>query len=393
VERELLLTTKLHVPRPRAAYVPRPRLAAHLDEGAAHELVVVSAPPGFGKTTVLADWARHRGHSVAWVSLDDGDNDPIRFWRHVTAAVNAASSGTVGSVAALLGPPPPTSLDGVVTALVNRLADAPEQVVLVLDDYHLVEAAPVHRSVGFLLDHLPPTLHVVLAGRADPPLPLAGLRGRGQLSELRAADLRFTLAEAAELIPAVSGIDVPDATVAMLEDRTEGWVTGLLLAALSLRGRTDAAGALAEFSGSHRFVLDYFVEEVLDRQDDDLRAFLLETSVLDRLSGPLCDAVTGRCDGQTLLEAAERAGLFLVPLDEDRRWWRYHHLFADLLRARLAQERPGRAAELHRAAATWWERHGMVDDAVRHGLATGDVARVARLVEQHFEAKLSRRGL
>ena len=342
MERELLLTTKLHVPRPRAAYVPRPRLAAHLDEGAAHELLVVSAPPGFGKTTVLADWARHRGHSVAWVSLDDGDNDPIRFWRHVTAAVNAASSGTVGSVAALLGPPPPT------------------------------------------------TLHVVLAGRADPPLPLAGLRGRGQLSELRAADLRFTLAEAAELIPAVSGIDVPDATVAMLEDRTEGWVTGLLLAALSLRGRTDAAGALAEFSGSHRFVLDYFVEEVLDRQDDDLRAFLIETSVLDRLSGPLCDAVTGRCDGQTLLEAAERAGLFLVPLDEDRRWWRYHHLFADLLRARMAQERPGRAAELHRAAATWWERHGMVDDAVRHGLATGDVARVARLVEQHFEAKLSR---
>jgi LuxR family transcriptional regulator, maltose regulon positive regulatory protein len=390
VERELLLTTKLHVPRPRAAYVSRPRLAAHLDEGAAHELVVVSAPPGFGKTTVLADWARHRGHSVAWVSLDDGDNDPIRFWRHVTAALNAASSGTVGSVAALLGPPPPTSLDGVVTALVNRLADSPEQVVLVLDDYHLVEAAPVHRSVGFLLDHLPPTLRVVLAGRADPPLPLARLRGRGQLSELRATDLRFTLAEAAELIPAVSGIDVPDATVAMLEDRTEGWVTGLLLAALSLRGRTDAAGALAEFSGSHRFVLDYFVEEVLDRQDDDLRAFLLETSVLDRLSGPLCDAVTGRCDGQTLLEAAERAGLFLVPLDEDRRWWRYHHLFADLLRARLAQERPGRAAELHRAAAAWWERHGVVDDAVRHGLATGDVARVARLVEQHFEAKLSR---
>ena len=257
-------------------------------------------------------------------------------------------------------------------------------------DYHLIDAQPVHASLAFLLEHLPPGLHLVLASRADPPLPLARLRARGQLAELRTADLRFTAAEAAALLRESAGADLPAAAVAALAARTEGWVAGLQLAALSLAGQADPAGFVAAFSGSHRYVLDYLGEEVLDRQHEELRTFLLETSLLERLSGGLCDAVTGRTDSQAMLERVERDGLFLVPLDEVRGWWRYHHLFADLLRARLQQQRPGRVAGLHRAAAAWCEEHGLADDAVRHALAAGDTAWAARLVERHVETLLGR---
>ena len=278
------------------------------------------------------------------------------------------------------------------TALINELAAQPGdgEVLLVLDDYHLIDAQPVHVSLGFLLEHLPPGLHLVLASRADPPLPLARLRAGGQLAELRAADLRFTADEAAALLRESAGADLPAAAVAALAARTEGWVAGLQLAALSLAGQADPAGFVAAFSGSHRYVLDYLAEEVLDRQQEELRTFLLETSVLERLSGGLCDAVTGRTDSQAMLERVEQAGLFLVPLDEVRGWWRYHHLFADLLRARLQQQRPGRVAGLHRAAAGWCEEHGLADDAVRHALAAGDAAWSARLVERHADAFLLR---
>jgi LuxR family maltose regulon positive regulatory protein len=263
-------------------------------------------------------------------------------------------------------------------------------VLLVLDDYHLVDSGPVHDSVAFLLENLPPGLRVVVSSRADPPLPLARLRARGQLAELRAADLRFTGEEAADMLAEAAGPGLPAEAVAVLVARTEGWAAGLQLAGLSLRGRTDAAGFVAAFSGSHRFVLDYLADEVLDGQPGPVRAFLLETSVLEQLSGQLCDAVTGRADSQAMLQDIERAGLFLLPLDEVRGWWRYHHLFADLLRARLQSEQPGRVLTLHRAAGAWCEEHDLADDAVRHALAAGDAAWAARLVERHVETLLGR---
>ncbi len=384
-EQDVLLATKLHVPGPRPGFVARPRLAGALAGG----LVLVCAPAGFGKTALLADWLRSGGRPVAWLSLDAGDNDPVRFWRHVVAALDRARPGTGERVAPLLGPPP-SSFEGLVTALINELAaqSGENAIVLVLDDYHLISARQVHASLAFLLEHLPPGLHLVLASRSDPPLPLARLRARGQLAELRTDDLRFTAEEAAALLRESAGAALPGTAVAALVARTEGWAAGLQLAALSLRGRSDIAGFVAAFSGSHRYILDYLTGEVLDGLAEQVREFLLETSVLERLSGGLCDAVTGRDDGQAMLERVEQAGLFLMPLDEVRGWWRYHRLFADLLRARLQQQRPGRVAVLHRAAAAWYEEHGLADDAVGHALAAGDTAWAARLIEQHFDATL-----
>ena len=372
-EQDALLATKLHVPRPQPGFVPRPRLVEALGEGLARGLVVVCAPAGFGKTALLADWAGSSRRAVAWLSLDTADNDPARFWRHVVAALDRACPGIAERAGPLLGPPP-SSFDGLVTALINELDAQPsaDQVLLVLDDYHLIDAQPVHAALTFLLDHLPVGLRLVLTSRSDPPLPLARLRARGQLAELRAGELRFTPDEAAALLREATGPGLPGAAAAALATRTEGWAAGLQLAALSLRGQPDPAGFVATFSGSHRYILDYLTGEVLQRQPEPVRTFLLETSVLERLSGPLCDAVTGRTDGRVMLEAIERAGLFLVPLDEVRGWWRYHHLFADLLRARLQQQQQQRVTELHRAAATWSQEHGLADDAVRHALGAGD---------------------
>jgi LuxR family maltose regulon positive regulatory protein len=382
-ERDVLLATKLHMPASRPDLVPRPRLAGRLDEGLARGLVLVCAPAGYGKTVLLADWARRGGHSAGWLSLDAGDNDPARFWRHAVAALDRARPGIGDRVAPLLGPPAPSSFQGLVTALINELAGE-EEVLLVLDDYHVIGSAQVHQSLAFLVEHRPAGIGVVLASRSDPPLGLARLRARGQLTEIREADLRFTPAEAGELFQHMASA-LPDASVAALAARTEGWAAGLQLAALSLRGQDDAAAFVAAFTGSHRYVLDYLAEEVLEQQDEQLRAFLLETSVLERLSGPLCDAITGGEGSQALLEQAERAGLFLVPLDEVRGWWRYHHLFADLLRARLQQEQPGRAAQLHRNAAAWYSEHGMADDAIGHAAAAGEMLWAARIIEQHFD--------
>jgi LuxR family transcriptional regulator, maltose regulon positive regulatory protein len=383
-ERDALLATKLHVPRPRPGLLPRPRLLERLADGVAHELVLVCTPAGFGKTTLLGDWVRRDQQPVAWLSLDEGDNDPVRFWRYVAAALNGAGTGLQEELAPLLRGPYPASPEAAVTVLSNALATQAHRLTLVLDDYHLIDATPVHQGLALLLDRLPAQLHVVVASRADPPLPLARLRARGQLAELREGELRFTPEETAELLGEVMGLELPAATTAALAARTEGWVAGLQLAVLSLQGRTDPAEFIASFSGSHRYVLDYLTEEVLERQPEELRDFLLDTSVLERLSGPLCDAVTGRADSQQLLEGLDRANLFLVPLDEVRGWWRYHQLFADLLQARLRHERPGRAAELHRAAAAWFEEQGLIDEAIHHGLGGGDVGRAALLVEQNF---------
>jgi LuxR family transcriptional regulator, maltose regulon positive regulatory protein len=388
--RDVLVATKFHVPR--AGLVPRPRLLARLAEGVGRGLTVVSTPAGFGKTTMLGDWARRSRGRAAWLSLDAGDNDPARFWRYIAAALAQARPGVDAPVAALLRGPHQASLEAVATAVINELSSLPGtgEVVLVLDDYHLVEAPPVHQSVAFLLDRLPPGLRLVLSTRADPPLPLARLRARGQLAELRAADLRFTLVETAAFLREATGLDLPAASVTALQDRTEGWAAGVQLAALSLRGQADPAGFIATFAGGHRYVLDYLTGEVLAGQPEHVLRFLLETSVLERLCGPLCDAVTGRTGSQEMLEELDRANLFMVPLDEVRHWWRYHHLFADLLRTRLEREWPAALPGLHHAAAAWHEKHGFADDAVRHAIAAGETRWAARLVERHVETLLRR---
>ena len=393
---DALLATKLHLPGPRPGLVPRPRLAGQFEAGLGQGMVLVCAPAGYGKTVLVADWARAGQRPVAWLSLDPGDNDPARFWRHAVAALDRVRPGIGARLGPLIGPPTPASFEGLLTALVNDLDAGPaaDEAVLVLDDYHVIAARPVHDSVQFLLEHWPAGLRLVLTSRSDPPLGLARLRARGQLAELRAADLRFTADEAGALLHEMAGepgAALPGTAVAALAARTEGWAAGLQLAALSLRGQADAAAFVAAFTGSHRYVLDYLGEEVLECQPEQLQTFLLETSVLERLSGGLCDAVTGRAGSQALLEQVEQAGLFLLPLDEARGWWRYHRLFADLLRARLEQE-PGRAARLHRNAAAWHEEHGLADEAIRHAVAAGEMSWAARLIERYFDAVYRLRG-
>jgi LuxR family transcriptional regulator, maltose regulon positive regulatory protein len=382
--RDELLATKVNLPRTRPDRLARSRLVQRLDEGMGRPLVLVCTPAGFGKTTLLADWAADATLPVGWLSLDPDDNDPMRFWRYVVAALDRVVGGLGEHLVPLLSPGSGTSTHGVVTALINRLQAQPDELALVLDDYHLIDEPAIHDSLGFLLSHLPPRLHLVIASRSDPPLPLARLRAGGQLAELRAADLRFTPQEAAAFLCEVWKLDLAPEAVAALEARTEGWAVGLQLAALSLQGRPDPDAFLDAFAGTHRYVLDYLSEEVLGRLPERMQAFLLQTSILEGLSGPLCDAVTGTSDGQGMLEELERANLFLVPLDEQRRWWRLHHLFADLLRARMLQTKPELVPELHRRAAGWCEQHGLIDEAIRHATAAGDTAWATRLVEEHL---------
>ncbi len=382
-----LLETKFYVPRLRRGLVPRRRLCERLDRGAVSKLVLVSAPAGFGKTTLLAEWlAGGRagvagGRLAAWLSVDRGDNDPASFWAYVIAALRAVAPGVGAGALALLQAPQPPPVETVLTVLLNDLGGVAADVVLVLDDYHLIGAREVQDGMAFLLDHLPPRLHVVIAGRADPVLPLARLRVRGELAEIRAAELRFTPGEAAAYLNETMGLQLTAGDVAALEARTEGWIAALQLAALSLQGRGDVAGFIAGFSGDDRYVVDYLAEEVLARQPGRVQAFLLQTSILGRLSGPLCDAVTGQGGGRAMLAALERGNLFLVPLDDRRCWYRYHHLFADVLRARLLDERPGQVPGLHRRASVWHEHHGELPAAIGHALAAGDFGRAAGLVE------------
>ena len=334
-----ILTTKLFVPRPRPRIVPRPRLIERLDEGLCRKLSLVSAPAGFGKTTLLGGWVAGSDRRVAWLSLDAEDNDPARFLSHLVAALRtiAADIGE-GVVGALRSPHPPPA-ESILTALLNEIVTIEDDLVLVLDDYHVIDAEPVDAALAFLLEHLTPRMHLVIATREDPSLPLARLRARGQLTELRAADLRFALSETAEFLEGAMGLSLSAEDIASLETRTEGWIAGLQLAAISMQGHSDPTSFIETFTGSHHFVLDYLVEEVLQQQPESVQSFLLRTSILDRLCGPLCDAVLldPSGSGQETLEYIERANLFLVPLDEERRWYRYHHLFADLLRQRLLQ--------------------------------------------------------
>jgi LuxR family maltose regulon positive regulatory protein len=378
-----LLDTKFFAPRPRPGIVPRPLLTERLDRGTRSKLTLISAPAGFGKSTLVAEWLATTPDGrpvIAWLSLDPADNDPVVFWTNVVAALQKVAPEVGATTLTLLDAPDP-SVEAVLAPLLNDLNGLEDAVVLVLDDYHVAEAHEIQVGMAFMLDHLPPHVHVVITTRADPALPLARLRARGDLVEVRAADLRFTPDEAATYLNGVMTLGLTEGDVAALEGRTEGWIAALQLAGLSMQGRDDMAGFIADFAGDDRYIVDYLVEEVWQRQPDDVRRFLLQTSILTRMTGPLCEAVTGQSGGKAALEALDRRNLFLIALDDRRRWYRYHHLFADVLRAHLLDEQPELVPELHRRAAEWYASEGEAEEAIRHAIAGRDFARAADLVE------------
>ncbi|MBV7336135.1 LuxR C-terminal-related transcriptional regulator [Chloroflexi bacterium TSY] len=416
-----ILATKLYIPAPRPNLVSRPHLIKRLNEGLGGKLTLISAPAGFGKTTLVNAWvngkvenrnwrlheldtiespiSNNQSPKIAWLSLDEGDNDSIRFLAYLVAALQTTTrESNVGAIGermlSLLQSPQPPSTEAMLTTLLNEITTRKDHFVLILDDYHLLDAKAIDNALTFLLDHLPSQMHLVVTTREDPQLPLARYRARGQLTELRAADLRFTLEEATGFLNEVMDLNLEAKEIAALETRTEGWIAGLQMAALALQGlsmqrRTDIATFIQAFTGSHRFVLDYLAEEVLQRQPEPIRRFLLQTAILDRLSGPLCDAVTEQEDGQEMLIALERGNLFVVPLDDERQWYRYHHLFADVLRAyvlggtsRLRHQVP----VWHQRASAWYERNGLRVDAVHHALAAADFEHAAGLVELAWPA-------
>ena len=403
-----LLHTKLYIPPLRPEQVPRPRLIERLNAGIHRKLTLVSAPAGFGKTTLVSEWVAGCRRPVAWLSLDKRDNDLSRFLTYFIAALQTVDDNVGKTALAALQSPGPVDVESILTTLLNEIttvSDNPstgsgQGFLFVLDDYHVIETKPVDDALIFALEHLPPQLHLVIATREDPQLPLARLRVRGQLTELRVADLRFTPSEAAGFLNTRVDLNLSEKEIAALETRTEGWIAGLQLAALSMQGRTDTASFIQAFTGSHHFVLDYLVEEILQHQSERVRSFLLQTSVLDQLSGPLCDAVcsvgtesssegtavTGQKDGRETLVALERGNLFVVPLDDERRWYRYHHLFADVLHAHLTEEQPDLAPILQRRASEWYERNGLPAGAVRYALAAKDFERVASLAEMAWQA-------
>ncbi len=372
--------------------VRRARLVERLNAGS--RLTLVSAPAGFGKTTLVSAWIADcmrppKSVRAAWISLDEGDSDPNRFLTYLVAALQTAAAGIGAGVLAALQSPQALPIEQLLTSLLNEIAVLPGSLILVLDDYHEIDSLEVSGMLTFLIEHLPPQLHLVIVTREDPQLPVARLRARGQLTELRATDLRFTPAEAAEFLNQGMGLKLAEQDIETLEARTEGWIAGLQLAALSMQGRTDAARFIQSFTGSHRFVLDYLVEEVLQRQPEPVRSFLLNTSILDRFNAELCAAVNGaRPAGgdQLLLEQLERGSLFVVPLDDRCEWYRYHHLFAEVLRARLQKEQPGQVQNLHRRASVWYEQNSFPNDAIHHALAGADFERAARLIELAWSA-------
>jgi len=422
VEQLPLLATKCYVPRPHQSLVPRPRLLAKLNEGLRHgsggfsrRLTLVSAPAGFGKTTLLAEWAHTSGEKVAWLSLDAGDNDVARFLGYLVAALRQSLPEIGDGALALLGATRPVPPEQVLITLVNDLAVIPEASapppILILDDYHLITNPEIHKLLAFLLENVADSLHFILSTRADPPLPLARLRARRQMVEIRQADLAFTPEQAATFLNEVTGLGLSAAEVSVLHSRSEGWISGLQMAALALRNISNEAGSserslrVEAFSGSQRYILDYLLEEVLQRQPDAIQRFLLQTSVLPQLSASLCGAVLKETagydlpdgkhlpDAQAMLEHLEAANLFIVPLDDERRWYRYHHLFADLLCRRLERRMPEEATAVRRRASAWYEAQGLAEMAIEQSLAAGDTERAATLIERAAEAMLMRSEL
>ena len=378
-----ILATKLYIPPPRAKIVLRPRLIERLNEGlsSGNKLTLISSSAGFGKTTLVSEWVACCERPVAWLSLDEGDNDVTRLLTYFVIALQTISPNIGAEVLGVLQFPQPPLPESILTTLINEIITIPDNFIFVLDDYHIIDSKPIDNALTFLLEHLPPQMHLVITTREDPQFPLARLRVRGQLTELRAADLRFTPAEAAEFFNQMMGLNLSAENITMLEARTEGWIAGLQLAALSMQGRSDAASFIKSFTGSHHFILDYLVEEVLQRQPEHVRNFLLQTAILDRLSSPLCDAVTGQEDGRGMLEALERGNLFVIPLDDQRQWYRYHHLFAEVLQTHLKELQPDPVSALHQRASIWFEQNDLPADAIRHALAAGDFDRAASLAE------------
>ena len=382
-----ILATKLYIPRPRPKVVQRPRLIERLNEGhpAGRKLTLISAPAGYGKTTLLSEWIPQSKRCVTWVSLDEGDNDPLRFWTCVIAALQMLDAKIGANALTLMQTPVLPPIEAILTVLLNEIAAFPDDFALVLDDYHAIDAKPIDTALTFLLDHLPPQMHLIITTREDPNLPLARLRARNQLTELRAADLRFTPAEAADFLNRTMGLNLSTDDIAALETRTEGWIAGLQLAALSMRGREDVHEFIKAFAGDNQYIVDYLAEEVLQRQPDHVRNFLLQTSILDWLNGPLCDAVTSQKDGKTLLEALERDNLFVSPQDDKHHWFRYHRLFADVLRVHLMEEQPDQIPTLHQRASEWYEQNGLKAEAFHHAIAARDFNRAARVAESSWQ--------
>lgn len=382
-----LLLTKLYVPPPRPAPVPRPHLITRLNAGLSRRLTLISAPAGFGKTTLLREWRAAPPAAEmpwAWLSLDAGDNDPLRFWDYFIAAVQTVR-GEIGVASRLRlfdFPTPP--IERTLAPLLNDLSATTEELLLVLDDYHHIEAESIHEGMAFLLDHLPPHIHLVVAGRTQPPLPLSLWRGRGELSELHGEELRFSPAETALFLNRVMGVAVTDEQAAALTARTEGWIVSLQMAALALQEREDVEQFIAGFGGDHRSVSDYLVEQVLEGQPAPVQGFLLKTAVLGRMCGPLCEAVTDEMDGEAMLARLEAANLFLVPLDDQRRWYRYHHLFAEVLRHQLQRANPDAIPALHRRAARWYAQNELVEEALEHAFAGEDFAWAADVIEAQY---------
>ncbi len=382
-----ILATKLYIPSPPPRLVSRPHLLERLNEGlsAGRKLTLISAPAGFGKTTLVSEWIANCGRPVAWLSLDEGDNDPARFISYLVKALQTIQAEIGEGLLAVLQSPQPLQIETILTILLNEISIIPGHFVLILDDYHSIDSQAVDQSLAFLVEHQPPQMHLVIATREDPQLPLARYRARGQLTELRAVDLRFSPSEAADFLNQVMGLELSAENIATLETRTEGWIAGLQLAAISMQGHPDATSFIQSFTGSHRFVMDYLLEEVLHQQSEDVQAFLLHTSILDHMCGPLCEAIlrAPAGSGQETLEYLERANLFIVPLDNERRWYRYHHLFAELLRQRLHElypQQPDSVAEYHIRASQWYEDNVLEIEAFNHAAAANDIERAERLI-------------
>ncbi|MFN2136421.1 MAG: tetratricopeptide repeat protein, partial [Candidatus Promineifilaceae bacterium] len=401
-----LLDTKITRPAPRSRLIRRPRLYARLEAGlgagAAREagafagsgdmaarLILVCAPAGYGKTTLVSAWlAKSEAVQSAWLSLDEADNDPVRFLAYLIAALQVCVPGAGAAAGRLLQFPQPAAAEAALTLLINDISSSGQPIVIVLEDYHVISAPSVHRALAFLVDNLPPLVHLLLITRSDPPLPLSRLRARGQLLEIRGSDLRFSAEEAGSFFSEVMGLSLARQDVVALEVHTEGWIAGLQLAALSLQGRDDLHDFIAGFTSSNRFILDYLTDEVLAKRPQGTREFLLQTSILDRLCGALCDMVTGQSDGQDTLERLEQANLFVIPLDQERRWYRYHHLFAEVLRQRLQREQSSILPELHRRAREWFAQSGFAREAIDHALAGMDYDEAIRLIESLAESML-----
>lgn len=392
IQRDLLINTKFYQPPTRPELVARPQLIERLDAGMQRKLTLISAPAGFGKTTLVSSWcsAQHTHLRHTWLSLDAGDNDPSRFWSYVTAALQRVHPAVKEQVMPLLHLLPAPPIESILTVLINILADLTDDLILILDDYHVITTQAIHDAVTFFLNYLPPHMHVLIASRSDPPLPLMHLRAQGQLSELRATDLRFSYDEVTAFLKQATGLVLSHTEIVRLDAHTEGWIAGLQLAAHSMRGHKDIGEFIAAFTGNHRYILDYLTDEVLNWQPAHIRDFLLQTSILERLSASLCDTITQRSDGQAMLEYLEQANLFLVPLDEQRQWYRYHQLFAEFLRNRLHQTHPELAPLLHKRASAWYEQHGLISAPIDHALATADMEHVAQLAERFAQTMLMR---